>query len=281
MKALLLAPLIFALAGCGSPIATAQSSYESSHTADQIVRDAAAAMRQAHTFRLQGNVNSDSGPVKLDLSVAGPRLVKGQGSQGSTSFELILAQKKLFLRGHEFFAQNLARSPNTGNPILDALVNSLKQGLLQRIGDNWVLVSNGSNSGGVRGLSGYEDLSNPSKLADCLLAYGKLTKKGTQTIATHPTIRIQSDAGGTGVGSAELSIGTAVPHYLYRLVSSGRVSTSASCLNSTSTAASATSSHGTDSGRIDFDQYNANIKVSPPPSYVDLTALAQLGASIH
>ena len=173
------------VAACGS------SGGEDSKSADQILKDAQAALRSATSYHLKGDVDTGSGKLSLDVKVQGSEAAGHLDQQGGAAFDFVETGGKLYLRGQSLFAKY---APD----------------LADSIGDKWIATSpdDPHYSDAVGSLSSFAD---PSGFADSLGSnVTNLSKGGTTSVDGRNAVVLKDSDG-------SLDIADGSPAYPLRL----------------------------------------------------------------
>ncbi len=164
---LLSALLILALAGCGS--SSSSGNGVASKSASEILAASKAAADSASSVHVSGSLKSNGTPITLDLSLASGHGGRGQISQGSLSFNLIVVGDTIYLKGSPAFYSHFGGSAAA----------QLFQG-------KWLKAPvSGGELGSLAGLTNLTQL-----LSQTLASHGTLVKGPTSTVAGTPVIEL-------------------------------------------------------------------------------------------
>ena len=158
------------VAACGS------SGGEDSKSADQILKDAQAALRSATSYHLKGSVNSGNGKLSLDVKVQGKDAAGHLDQPSTATFDFIETGGKLYLRGKSLFEKYAPQVADV-------------------IGDKWVATSpdDPHYADAVSSISGFAD---PSGFADSLGSQAtNLSKAGTTSVDGRSAVAIKDTQG--------------------------------------------------------------------------------------
>lgn len=157
-----------AIAGCGSSSSSGNS--VSSKSATEILAASKAAADSASSVHVVGTLTNNGTPITLNLHLASGKGGRGQISQGSLAFELIVVGDTLYIKGSPAFYSHFG----------GAAAAQLFQG-------KWLKAP---VSGGE--LGSLAALTNFSKLLDqTLTTHDTLAKGATKTIAGQPAIELR------------------------------------------------------------------------------------------
>jgi hypothetical protein len=132
---------------------------EDGKNADQIVKDAQAALKSVSAYHLKGNISNDKGNVALDVKIQDKNTLSGHLQQGGVDFDFVTVDSKIYFRGKELWQK-------------------FNADVADQVGDKWVTVS--GNTDMESQLGAVEELSDASSLADSLGAEGgPFSKNGT------------------------------------------------------------------------------------------------------
>lgn len=106
--ALALVLTVALLAGCGGHGKAAKPNGEASKPPERVLADAKAAATKASSAHVSGNVESDAGPITLDLSTTRGKGAKGSMSTNGLKFDLIRIGDALYIRGSDSFYAHFA-----------------------------------------------------------------------------------------------------------------------------------------------------------------------------
>jgi hypothetical protein len=171
-SSLLLAPLLalvaLTIAGCGS--SSSSGNGISSKSPTEILAASKAAADSASSVHVAGTLASNGTPITLNLSLASGHGGRGQISEGSLSFELIVVGDTIYIKGSPAFYSHFG----------GAAAAQLFQG-------KWLKAP---ISGGE--LGSLAALTNFGKLLDqTLSSHGTLVKGATSTVAGQPVIELR------------------------------------------------------------------------------------------
>ena len=208
--ALSAAVTIAALAGCGGGSDEEPAAEESSSSAEESettssfaadstppeIRDAAiAAMKQAKSMRIDGNVTAEAGEVDLDLSADREGNCTGTISVGGASpAEILGAGGKSYVRGDEAFWSGITGNETQG------------QAIARQIGDKWALLPG----------EGFTSLCDLDELLDQLDedADEQLTKGEVSDVEGTEAVALTSEEEGE---TTTTYVATGEPHYILRV----------------------------------------------------------------
>ncbi|HEV7678343.1 MAG TPA: hypothetical protein VGQ42_07230 [Candidatus Dormibacteraeota bacterium] len=250
------------LAACGSSGGTSGGGDEASKPPAQIVADAAAALKAAKTFHLSAKVHDTSsagGQLDLEIDAVAPSTASGTVTSAGVTAHFIFTAGKLYFQGKQFLA-------------------SLSTQVADLVGDKWALLPAAS-------ASSFSSISDPSKLATCLVeSHGTLSKGGTASVNGQTAVVVVDAGDKPGTSPGKLYVAASGTAYPLKLESTATAGSSSSSSSSTSTDTSPTpsSSSATDCGSgtsgtagdvATFSKFDASVSVTPPPDAVDLSKL--------
>ena len=96
------------LAGCGGHGETAKPNGEASKPPGRVLADARAAATKADSAHVAGNVDSDAGPITLDLNTVRGKGAKGSMSTNGLEFDLVRIGDNAYIRGSDEFYKHFA-----------------------------------------------------------------------------------------------------------------------------------------------------------------------------
>jgi len=224
------------LAACGG-------SDESGKPADQVLQDAAAALKAAKSFHLAVVVDSGTaGAGKLDISadVVAPNTVSGTIAQSGVTGHFVFAGGKVYLQGRDF---------------LSALAG---QQAAAQIGDHWVIAPASAAGSGVG------QIADMQKFADCLVQNHGTLSKSTGKVGGQDAVVLTDKADRPGTQPGRLSIAASGTPYPLQLEITGPTTAgtpaNASCASS-----------GGSTGTLTFSSYGASYSIAAPTGAVDLS----------
>lgn len=181
-----------ALAACGGG-----SSGGYSPTAQQAVRDAQSALRQANGFALTGALTQDGQPAKLSFSADAKGSLDLSIALGSRSFQvIILSGAATYINGNAAFWTSASGSAAAA------------------LAGRWFKFSEAQAGQLTSSLGGFE----PSNLPRCLgEGLGTLSLGGKTTVAGASAIVVHNAGNTPGSAAGELDVAESSPHYPLRL----------------------------------------------------------------
>ena len=231
-----LLPLL--LAACGAS--------EADKTPAQILQDASAATKAVSTYHLAGSGLSGGSNAAFDLHIGGPGSVSGSLTMSGVSFNLIVVNGNVYIKGRNFLQQVAGAQA------------------AQLFGDNWVKFP---SSTAVALSQGVDTLSDTKKLGGCLVTGlgGVGFTKSSATVNGQSVVQLKSSA-------LTLDFASSGPTHLVQVRSSGSTPSFDSCLNGALGNSSGSSSTSGNGGTINFDSWGTAGSVTPPPHPVDASA---------
>lgn len=233
------------LGGCGSsPRHTSKAGNangEAEKSPGQIVADAAAALRTAHGYVMQGTITENQQLVHLKVSVATPRSIDVAFSVEQSAVEILTLANASYIRANRaFWTTHLGARGAT-------------------LANRWIQAQPADAQSMTSSLGHFA----PATLARCLTEdHGKLTLGGRATLDGRPAV-IVKDAGNVPGGSpGTLAVATTGPPYPLQVVSTGpqRPGGHVDVCND---------GKADDSrGKLTFSQFGAVKPVSPPTTAV-------------
>jgi hypothetical protein len=164
---------------------------EDSKSADQIVKDAQAALRSAGSYHMSGKVSSDGGDVTLDIKVQGKSSSTGHIAEGGVAFDFVQTGGKLYIKGKELFAK---AAPQVAD----------------QIGDKWVTGPK-DDSHFSTAADTISQFADPASLADSLgSSGGPYSKQGNTTVNGQSAVVVKGKDGTLDVAAS----GPAYPLHL-------------------------------------------------------------------
>ena len=237
---------------------------EAGKSADQILADAAAALRSAKSFHLdvsQSGTSSSSNGGLGNVTVA-VDVVAGQGASaaikaGSIAAKLVISGGKVYLQGKDFWSKFAGvQAANL-------------------IGDRWVILPSGST-----GLSDLLMFSDTAKLATCLqLDHGTLSKGGTTTVAGQDAVILVDKGDKPGTSPGKLYVATANPNYPLKSENSGATKPGTPPGGTQCTGSSQSSDGSGGSSTISISEFNQTFTVKAPSGALDLQSLLNGGGA--
>lgn len=169
LAASLLALVALAIAGCGSSSGSGGNGV-SSKSPTEILAASKAAADSASSVHVAGTLTSNGTPVTLNLSLSSGHGGRGQISQGSLSFELIVVSDTIYIKGSPAFYSHFG----------GAAAAQLFQG-------KWLKAPiSGGELGSLASLTDFGRL-----LDQTLASHGTLAKGATTTVAGEPVIELR------------------------------------------------------------------------------------------
>jgi hypothetical protein len=237
------------LVGCGGAAANG----ESGRSADQVVKDAVAALKSAHSFHMNAKVNAGvaggaagfSGALTVDVVV-----VPGSGSSAGTlenqgiTAHFVYTGGKFYLQGRKLFAKFAGEQA------------------ANLFGDRWVIVPPVASGS-------FTSFGDVNSLASCLMPATGNSSKGTATVDGQSTIVVFNQAANTTMYVA--ASGTPYP---VRVQSGGTSSPTPASTARPTGAAAGCGSANLSSGTATFSNFDAASSITPPPDPVNLSGLA-------
>ena len=161
------------LAACGP----SGGNGEDGKSADQIVKDAQAALKSATSFHLAGNIEDSGKNTTFDMKVQDKNTTSGHMTSQGLSFDFVIAGGKFYFRGKQLWSKF---SPAAAD----------------QIGDKWVAVGSDASSDLTDQLGSVTQLADASSLADSLgSSGGPYTKGGTSTAGGQQVVVVKSKEG--------------------------------------------------------------------------------------
>lgn len=165
-------PLLAALGGCGSSSGggtggSVQPNGEASKPAEQILNDAAAALRSVHSLRMQGTVDIEKRPTAVTLALQPPAMsVSMQQGTAAAAFDVVSGTA--YIKANSAFYEHQAKVPT---------------GVVSLIANRWFKAP---TEGGVSALTKGLDLKTLSR---CLVEnHGTLHVGETTTVNGQPAV---------------------------------------------------------------------------------------------
>jgi len=98
------------IAGCGSSSSSSSGNGVASKSPSEILAAAKTAAQSASSVHVAGSLNSGATPLTLDLDLASGRGGRGQISEGGLSFELIVIDNTVYIKGSPAFYSHFGGS---------------------------------------------------------------------------------------------------------------------------------------------------------------------------
>jgi hypothetical protein len=241
--ALALASLI---AACGS------GGGEADKQPDQVLQDAANALKSAKSFHLVAVVNNDnatpgatpsplSGTLTISADVVSPSTVSGTLTQSGVTAHFIFANNKVYLQGKDFLGK-LA-----GDQVAS------------QIGDSWIAAPASAAGSGVG------QIADMNKFADCLAQNHGTLSKSTGNLNGQDVVVLTDKGDKPGTQPGKLSIISSGTPYPIKLEMTGPV-TPGTPANS-----SCSSSGSSSTGSLTFSDYGKSYSIAAPSNAIDFT----------
>jgi hypothetical protein len=229
-----LAPLL--LAACGG-------NGEPQKTPDQVLGDAAAALKAASSFHLAVAVDGGAQGGKLDISadLVAPSTVSGTITQGGVTGHFVFAGGHVYLQGRDFL-QSLAG-----------------QQTATAIGDRWVVAPASAAASGVG------QIADMQKFADCLVQNHGTLSKSTGKLGGQDAVVLTDKGDKPGTQPSRLYVAAGGTPYPLKLEITGPTTPGAPA------GATCTSSGGGSTGSLSFSDYGKSYSIAAPTDAVDLS----------
>ncbi|HEY2536626.1 MAG TPA: hypothetical protein VGI24_06560 [Solirubrobacteraceae bacterium] len=165
---LVLALVLLAIGGCGS--SSSSGNGVASKSPSEILAASKTAADSASSVHVSGSLKNNGTPITLNLSLVSGHGGRGQISQGSLSFNLIVVGDTIYLKGSPAFYSHFGGSAAA----------QLFQG-------KWLKApASGGELGSLATLTNFTQL-----LAQTLASHGTLVKGSTSTVAGTPVIELR------------------------------------------------------------------------------------------
>jgi len=236
LVAALVGAAVLAACGAGSPAPT-----ESSKSPQQVVRDAAAAIRSVQSFHVSGSMTSGTVSMGINLRIENPQTFAGSLTVMGATGQIVIVDGASYVSGEAFITK-----------IAGAQVGQL-------IGNQWAKLPAASAASLEADLQSFVDTS---KFADCLDSSGAATKL-TDAIAMYNGASVIAVTGGDTI----LEVADQATPYPMRLSvsgSTGLLVSTATCSPGGSTSSSSTASTGT----LNFDHWGSSFSITAPKTFL-------------
>jgi len=153
--------LLLGLSACGSHSSSSDlPSAEAAKPAEEIFADAAAALREVHSFRIVVDGEGETGRLHLEAAIRDPKTLRGRMTLGETTFDFIAVGGSFYIRGQDFIARQAGAQAAAA------------------IGDRWVASHDDS------ALTAFRSFTDPQLLASRFTgeSHGKLSKEGLSNV---------------------------------------------------------------------------------------------------
>ena len=234
LVAALVGATTLAACGAGSPAPT-----ESSKSPQQVVRDAAAAIRKVQSFHVSGSMTSGTVTMGMNLRIENPQTFAGSLTVLGATGQVVIVDGASYVSGEDFITK-----------IAGAQVGQL-------IGDKWAKLPAASAASLEADLQSFVDTS---KFADCLDSSGAATKL-TDAIAMYNGASVIAVTGGDTI----LEVADEATPYPMRLSvsgSTGLLVSTATCSPDPSTSSAAST------GTLNFDHWGSTFSVTAPKTFL-------------
>lgn len=238
-----------ALSGCGSssgarhPEGGGGGNREASKSPAQILTDAAAALRNAHGFVIEGVMTQNGRTARLKVVTPGSGSLEMTISSGNASAEMIVLASGSYVRGNTEF---WARRAGTRASLL---------------ANRWIEVPAANAQAFTSALGHFA----PATMARCLVeGHGTLSLAGRTTVAGRPAIVIRDAGNAPGSAPGKLAVATSGPPYPLQATTAGpqRAGGRIDACND----GRASDTHG----RLTLSHFGAVPKIQPPPNPIRL-----------
>jgi hypothetical protein len=184
----------------GSAAVSSRSNGEASKPAKQVVADAAAALRGARGYVMQGRIMQNGQTLRVGVVAPSARSLQLTVATGGASLELIAVAGGSYVRGNATFWRAHLGSRGTA------------------IANRWIQVPASSAQSFFSTLGHFA----PATLSRCLAEdHGTLTVAGRTTIGGRPAILIRDAGNAPGSSPGELAVAATGPPYPLQAVSAG------------------------------------------------------------
>ena len=234
LVAALVGAATLAACGAGSPAPT-----ESSKSPQQVVRDAAAAIRKVQSFHVSGSMTSGTVTMGMNLRIENPQTFAGSLTVLGATGQVVIVDGASYVSGEDFITK-----------IAGAQVGQL-------IGNKWAKLPAASAASLEADLQSFVDTS---KFADCLDSSGAATKL-TDAIAMYNGASVIAVTGGDTI----LEVADQATPYPMRLSvsgSTGLLVSTATCSPDPSTSSAAST------GTLNFDHWGSTFSVTAPKTFL-------------
>ena len=240
------------LAGCGGG-GGAKANGEQDKPAQQIVKDAAAALGAVHSFHAGGSQTDSDGVSRVTVDVVLPGKMKVHAIQGDKVVDAVILGNDAYLRGNRAFWQSLG----AGTAALSS-----------RLADKWL-----KSPGASAQFGNLATLSDPSLIGRCTMIVhrGPLTKAGSADVDGKSTVVVEDSGDGSDSAPGKAYIATQGDPLPVRLVQSGPYSSGATpdaqCKETKDDLTTTASD-------LHFSNWNGDIKIEPPKGAIDISQAA-------
>ena len=193
---------LLTLSGCGSgaPKHKVTRSGEAAKAPVQIVADAAAALRSARGYTMQGTITQNGEALRLTVVSPGPSALELTFSIAGASLEMIASPRGSYVRGNATFWR--------------AHLGGSGSGLANR----WLEVAPSSAQALTSSLGHFA----PATMSRCLTEdHGTLTVSGMTTIDGRSAVIVRDEGNAPGSSPSELDVATTGPPYPLQATADG------------------------------------------------------------
>lgn len=236
------------IGGCGS---SARSNGEASKPPQQILSDAATALRQVHSLRVYGTVTVDKRPTAVTLAVKPPSDLSIAMTQGASTAQMIVLGSSVYIKMSPAFARRQGNVPAPAAAL---------------ISNRWLKVPPGA----VGSAASLTKQFNLDTLSRCVVEnHGTLTRAGTANVNGQPAVVIVDKGDKPGSTPSKLYVATTGPPLPLRALATGAQrpggALDAQCNNG---------GDPTQPGEVlTFTDYNRSLNIAAPAGAVDLSQL--------
>lgn len=190
---------VFALSGCGSSQSARPPAGQAKSPA-QLIADAAAALRGAGAYMMQGELTENHHRALLKVVTSSAHSLKLQYSIGGESVQMISLPTGAYLRANKSF-WIAAHAPSAAG-----------------LADRWIQIPRSDTHNIVASLGPFA----PATLARCLGEdHGTLSLAGKATVQGHPATLIKDAGNAPGSTPSEIAVAADGPPYPLRLTATG------------------------------------------------------------
>jgi hypothetical protein len=201
---------LIGLAACSSRGATHTShatssaavgnNHESSKPPVRILADAAAALRNAHGYRMQGTIRQNGHVLRLSVAVPGPRSLEVTFSVAGANLDVIASPNASYVRGNATFWRSHLGARAAA------------------VADRWVQIAPAS----AQALTSTLGHFGPATISRCLTEdHGTLSIVGTTTLGGRSAVIVKDKGDALGASRGELAVATTGPPYPLQATSNG------------------------------------------------------------
>ena len=175
-------------------------------SAEEIFAAAQKNLGSLRSVHVQGDLQQGGEHVTIDLSVAKSGDCTGTMGKDGATFELLVAEHRIFFRGDESFYRASGATPEEARQAASV------------IGDRWVEGDDGDLAGDLCKLDKLFEVSEKGNKSSKKMLPGTVSVTGTTDVAGIETVQLTSTSGKRTYG---VYVGVEEPHHIIQLTASG------------------------------------------------------------